>query len=68
MPEALAEYNRLKHHTGFPSGEQLRCPVFTQDKIEYIRCLGELAIPTITVALEEDGVYSDTCLAEVQRY
>jgi len=25
MQEALLEYNRLKYHTGFPSGDQLRC-------------------------------------------
>ena len=67
MPEALAEYNRLKYHNGFPSGEQLRCPVFTQDKIEYIKRLGDLALPTLTVPLDEEGMYTDTCLAEVQR-
>ena len=68
MPEALAEYNRLKYHNGFPSGEQLRCPVFTQDKIEYIKRLGDLALPTLTVPLVEEGTsYTDACLAEVQR-
>ena len=66
MPEALAEYNRLKYHNGFPSGE--RCPVFTQDKIEYIKRLGDLALPTLTVPLVEEGTsYTGACLAEVQR-
>ena len=31
MSEALAQFQRLRYHTGFPLGDQLRCPVFTQD-------------------------------------
>ena len=67
MRDALTEFKRLKYHTGFPTGDQLRCPVFTQDKIEYIKCLGDLAVNTLTVPLTKDGTYPDACLAEVQR-
>ena len=67
MPDALSEYKRLTYHTGFPSGDQLRCPVFTQDKYAYIKALGDLAIKTLTVPVTEGGVYTPTCLAEVQR-
>ena len=68
MKEAVAEFQRLRYHNGFPSGEQLRCPVFTQDKIKYIRCLGDLAINTMTVPLTADGTYTSACLTEVERY
>jgi hypothetical protein len=34
-----AELQRLKNHPGFPSGKQLDCPIFTQDKWEYIEAL-----------------------------
>jgi len=68
MPEALSEYQRLTYHRGFPSGEQLRCPVFTQDKYAYIKVLGKLAIKTLTIPVTEGGQYTPTCLAEVHRF
>jgi len=68
MREALSQFQRLKYHTGFPTGDQLRCPVFTQDKIVYLKCLGNLANNTLTVPLSEDGEFSDNCLATVKRY
>ena len=67
MPEALNQYQRLTYHPGFPSGEQVRCPVFTQDKHVYIRSLGDLAVKTITVPVTEDGKYDTQCLHDVQR-
>jgi len=67
MPEALREYQRLTYHPGFPSGEQLRCPVFTQDKLVYIRALGELANKTLSVPVVEDGIYDTHSLLEVER-
>jgi len=30
------QVQRLKFHPGFPSGEHLLCPVFLQDKFEYL--------------------------------
>jgi len=67
MSEALAQFQRLRYHAGFPTGDQLRCPVFTQDKIDYIRCLGELAITTITVPVVESGKHTKDCLAKVKQ-
>jgi len=34
------EVRRLRNHPGFPCGDSLYCPVFLQDKFEYLRCLG----------------------------
>ena len=52
MNEALAQFQRLRYYTGLvfnATGNQRRCPVvFKHDKIDYIRCLGEFAITTIT--------------------
>ena len=67
MDFACRQYNRLRYHPGFPSGDQLRCPVFTQDKIKYINDLDTLAIKTMTIPLTEDGTYDHVCLADVQR-
>jgi hypothetical protein len=67
MREALSHFQRLKYHTGFPTGDQLRCPVFTQDKIVYLKCLGDLANNTLTVPLTEDGEFTNTCLESVKR-
>jgi len=68
MTYAMLQYNRLKYHVGFPSGDQLQCPVFTQDKIKYIDCLGDLAVKTMTVSLTEDGKYDQRTLSDIQRY
>jgi len=43
MSELLEQLKRLKDHNGFPNGNQLECPIFTQDKFEYIK-----AVPIIT--------------------
>lgn len=40
---------RLYFHPGFPTGNQLVCPVFTQNKFRYLSCLGKLANPTLKV-------------------
>ena len=35
------QMNRLKYHPGFPTGNFLECPVFLQDKYEYLRLLND---------------------------
>ena len=67
MDFACRQYSRLRYHPGFPSGDQLRCPIFTQDKIKYINDLDTLAVKTMTIPLTEDGTYDNVCLADVQR-
>lgn len=39
MEETIRQLQRLKYHPGFPSGDQLQCPIFLQDKIKYLRAL-----------------------------
>jgi hypothetical protein len=68
LSEFLPQLQRLKYHVGFPSGDQLRCPVFTQDKFEYLRHLGDMANNTFVVYLTSDGVYEATTLAEIERF
>ncbi len=48
------ELPRLYYHPGFPTGKQLLCPVFTQDKFRYLCALGmnEYANPTLKISLE----------------
>jgi hypothetical protein len=43
----------LGAHQGFPMGSKLKCPIFTQDKQQYINCmqLQSIAIPSIFVTL-----------------
>lgn len=43
------ELQRLRWHPGFPSGNELRCPVFTQDKMKYIRALAGMTMPTFDI-------------------
>jgi len=48
---------RLKYHVGFPNGEKLCCPVFTQNKINYLDCLGDFANKTLMVRLTFNGQF-----------
>jgi hypothetical protein len=52
-------YRTLKDRRGFPSGEQLRCPVFTQDKVRYLSALDGLVNPTRIVPIIEDFDYAE---------
>jgi hypothetical protein len=70
MSEALAHFQRQRYYTWLVSnatGNQfLRFPVFRQDKIDYIRCLEEFVITTITFPVIESWNYPEDCLAEVR--
>lgn len=68
MHETKVQLMRLKYHTGFPCGEQLACPVFTQDKIEYLKCLGDFANETLTAPLCQDGMYDIEFINCLRRY
>ena len=39
IEEIYNEISKLEHHIGFPMGDKLRCPVFTQDKFQYLEAL-----------------------------
>jgi len=43
------ELQRLKGHHGFPTGENLMCPVFTQHKFHYLCALRSFVAPTLAV-------------------
>ena len=54
--------NRLTFHKGFPTGIELQCPAFTQDKFTYLKPIPEFTNPTMKVVLpfqeSERGVAS----------
>jgi len=52
------QLQRLHYHDGFPTGNFLRCPVFTQDKYEYLSVMGSLANPTLRIYLNESGDFT----------
>jgi hypothetical protein len=47
---------RLESHVGWPSGHHLECPVFLQDKYEYISKCPEISTPTLRVSLGVDMI------------
>jgi hypothetical protein len=57
----LYEYlDKLYDHPGYPSGENLRCPIFTQNKFEYLKPLmsaGQFVNNTLRVELRSNGNY-----------
>jgi hypothetical protein len=60
--ELYNELQRLKFHIGFPSGDELNCPVFTQNKAIYLNALYQykLCNPTFFINVEDDFyLYSD---------
>ena len=54
IPNFLYWIRLLTYHSGFPSGLQLQCPVFTQDKYAYISCVPHLFLPTLKVPISGD--------------
>lgn len=68
MNNVMAQLKRLTYHPGFPSGQQLSCPVFTQDKINYIKPLLDMANDTLRVDLVEGGHFAKVVLQELKRY
>jgi hypothetical protein len=58
---------RLYHHVGFPRSEELLCPVFLQDKYEYLYALGEDANPTMRIFFNKNHDYS-SLFEDIRRY
>jgi len=61
---------QLRDHPGWPSGDQLSCPIFTQDKYEYLSALPTLTNPTLKVMLpfnSSDQKYSHT-MCEIREF
>lgn len=66
MNELARELSRLKNHVGFPTGNQLDCPVFTQDKCKYLSAIPRFCNPTFRVELNCDDEF-DYDTVELQR-
>ena len=51
MDKLYTSIKKLHDHPGFPSGDNLQCPVFTQDKYQYLSVLMSkgLCNPTLKV-------------------
>jgi len=68
--DKLYQYlERLSDHPGFPTGIQLRCPIFTQNKFGYLHPLmscGSFVNNTMLVRLRQDGNY-DSVQEELNR-
>lgn len=54
ITDIYAELQRLKYHSGFPSGSQLQCPIFTQDKMKYLEALAHVSMRTLMVPISAD--------------
>jgi len=65
MHSVMRNMMRLNHHIGFPSGNQLYCPVLTQDKFRYIACLSSMSIPSMKIDIVPcDGCNIDEGLSQ----
>ena len=55
MRDLYKELQRLRFHEGFPNSSKLSCPIFTQDKIEYLRLIDDVTLPTYSIDLPNDS-------------
>ncbi|KAJ1380871.1 hypothetical protein B484DRAFT_411895 [Ochromonadaceae sp. CCMP2298] len=53
------QLQRLFDHPGFPTGSNLSCPVFTQDKFRYIAACADICNPTMKIEIAENGRYEN---------
>lgn len=55
MLDLKEEYKRLAAHgNGLPRGNQIFCPVFTQDKWEYLKLIATFINPTLQIPVQEE--------------
>jgi len=58
--DCVQELKRLEFHPGFPSGNKVRCPAFTGDKMNYLLGAPLHTLPSFMVELNRsDAYYSD---------
>jgi hypothetical protein len=55
---------RLSNHLGFPTGTQLTCPIFTQDKNVYLQSIEGMICPTYIFLFESFPTHIDKNLEE----
>ena len=61
------ELQRLKYHVGFPHKDELCCPIFTQDKWQYLQALPSSAIMATYKIPIYPGISFDTIASCVDR-
>lgn len=50
-----SELQRLRYHPGFPNMASLECPMFTQNKILYLKALPDsMILPSFKIRISED--------------
>jgi len=49
------QYTRLMGHIGFPTHNQLHCPIFLQDKFAYLEAIPEFCNATVKILLPWDA-------------
>ena len=54
MRDLYEELQRLRFHEGFPNGSKLSCPIFTQDKIKYLKLIDDVTLPTYAIDIPKD--------------
>lgn len=57
MEQLQHEVQRLSQHNGFPSGEGVNCPIFTQNKGDYLSAVPDFVNPSLLVPLVQDGLH-----------
>ena len=50
----FGELERLYDHPGWPSGDKLLCPIFHQDKFNYLTQLYDFCNPTLLIPLKHE--------------
>lgn len=54
--DLYSSLHRLRRHPGFPTGINLQCPVFTQDKFRYLNALPSIVTPTIRIQIPKPEI------------
>jgi len=68
MKNIRSEIQRLKYHPGFPCGESLQCPVFLQDKFDYIKLLENCVNPTFKYVRPSNSIEMELSFKNLRRY
>ena len=55
----LQDLSILQHHIGWPSAENLFCPIFTQDKFAYINSIPLICNPTLVIIIQRNVRFSE---------
>jgi hypothetical protein len=65
--ELYSQMERLRDHIGFPSGDSLRCPIWSQNKIEYLHAVPHITNPTLRIWLHQEKKFQEQMIF-IDRY